>query len=146
MKAKSVMTGILPALMILLPGCQTVSVEQIKTSASQATINQAKRAIEPLQHFSVLENGVIYYSRRLPPNSKWSMVKVAEISYRIPCQDLRRFIDQGMIVRMQYKGAGGRTSDYDKKRCEADVPTDLYQDVEDHISIPLQNLTYRERY
>ncbi len=112
---------------VLLTACQTTSVEEIQTSASANTIEEAKKALAPHRDFSVTENGIIHFTQGLPVGSRWSTAHIVEISYRISCENLRWFVDNGMVVRMQFKGTGGRTEDYDKNRCETEIPTDLYE-------------------
>lgn len=125
MKTKPFVAGTLMAM--LLTACQTTSVEQLQPTASLDTINKAKEVVSSHEHFNVTDNGVIHFSQNVPVGSRWSTAHIVEAGYRVSCESLRWFVDRGMVVRVQFKGKGGRTEDYDQSRCETDVPTNLYE-------------------
>ena len=110
-----------------LTACNTVKVEELQSTASPEVISTAKEALSKWKDTQVTDNGVIYIVKRLPGNSRWSSQHVVEIAYRISCQTLREFVDTGMLVRVSFRGPGGTSQDYDKARCETDIPTDIYK-------------------
>jgi len=125
MKLKSIFLACLSA--TTLSGCLTVPVEELQPTADQETIDTAIEHLSDIKGMTITENGVIYYVESLPGSSRWLKVHILESSYRYSCQDLRWFVDRGMIVRMRFLGSGGTTQDYDLERCETEVPTRLYE-------------------
>ncbi|WP_114787393.1 hypothetical protein [Vibrio tetraodonis] len=109
-----------------LSACQTTSVENIQTTASQATIDEAKKNFKNAKNYKVLDNGVIYYTKYLSGNFRWDPVRSKEISYRISCEDLRWYLERGMVARTALRGKGAVTYDYDLERCKTETPTNLY--------------------
>ncbi|MCY9862808.1 hypothetical protein OTK49_09690 [Vibrio coralliirubri] len=125
MKLKSIFWAFLSA--TTLSGCLTVPVEELQPTADQETIDTAIEHLSEIEGMTITENGVIYYVASLPGNSRWATAHILESSYRYSCQDLRWFVDRGMIVRMRFQGNSGTTQDYDLERCETEVPTSLYE-------------------
>ncbi|AXN32204.1 hypothetical protein [Vibrio coralliilyticus] len=125
MKLKHIAVACLSAL--ALSACQTTNIEDLQPTASQETINTAKEHLSDVKGMKVTDNGVIYYVRTLPGNSRWKTAHVNEISYRVSCEDLRWYIERGMIVRVHHRGNSGSTQDYDLTRCETEAPTNLYE-------------------
>ncbi|USD32792.1 MULTISPECIES: hypothetical protein [Vibrio] len=125
MKLKHIAVTSLSAL--VLSACQTTNIEDLQPTASQETIDTAKEHLSDVKGLKVMDNGVIYYVRTLPGSSRWQTSHINEISYRVSCENLRWYIERGMIVRMHHRGSGGSTQDYDLTRCETEVPTDLYE-------------------
>tara|TARA_Y100000588_G_C13959886_1_gene798256 strand:+ start:203 stop:589 length:387 start_codon:yes stop_codon:yes gene_type:complete len=125
MKLKSMFLGGLSA--TLLSGCLVVPIEELHPTADQKTIDTAVEHLSDYKDITVTESGVIYYVARLPGSSRWLKSHIMELSYRYSCEDLRWYVDRGMIVRLQFLGASGTTQDYDLERCETEVPTDLYE-------------------
>ena len=125
MKLKSIFLACLSA--TALSGCLSVPIEELQPTADQKTIDTAIEHLSDIKGVTITENGVIYNVASLPSNSRWSTVRILELSYRYSCQDLRWFVDRGMIVRMRFPGNSGTTQDYDLERCETEIPTDLYE-------------------
>ncbi|MFI3276456.1 hypothetical protein [Vibrio sp.] len=125
MKLKSIFWACLSA--TTLSGCLTVPIEELQPTADQETIDIAIEHLSDIKGMTITENGVIYYVESLSGSSRWLKVHILESSYRYSCQDLRWFVDRGMIVRMSFLGSGGTTQDYDLERCETEVPTRLYE-------------------
>lgn len=110
-----------------LSACQTTSVESIHTTASQQTIDEAKKDFNGAEGFKVLDNGVIYYTKQLAGKYRWNPVHTKELSYRMSCEDFRWYLERGMVVRIALRGKGAVTFDYDLERCETEAPTNLYE-------------------
>ena len=110
-----------------LTACNTVKVDELQATANPQVISLAKEALSEWKNTRVTDNGVIYILKKLPGSHRWSTQHVVEASYRVSCQNLREFVDAGMIVRVSYRGTGGTTQDYDKARCETEIPTDIYK-------------------
>ncbi|ARC91139.1 hypothetical protein TW78_08820 [Vibrio coralliilyticus] len=125
MKLKHIAVACLSAL--ALSACKTKSLEELQPTADQETINTAKEYLSDIKDLRVTDHGVIYYSASLPGNSRWATAHIIELSYRYSCEELRWYVERGMIVRMQFRGNSGTTRDYDLARCETEVPTDLYE-------------------
>lgn len=125
MKLKSIFLACLST--TALSGCLTVPIEELQPTADQETIDTAIEHLSDIKGMTITENGVIYYVASLPGSSRWSKVHILESSYRYSCQDLRWFVERGMIVRMKFLGSSGTTQDYDLERCETEVPTRLYE-------------------
>ncbi|MDK9736810.1 hypothetical protein KI655_05805 [Vibrio sp. D404a] len=125
MKLKSMLLASLAV--TALSGCLTVPIEELQPTADQKTIDTAIEHLSDVKGITITENGVIYYVESLPGNSRWATAHIMELSYRFSCEDLRWFVDRGMIVRMRFQGNSGTTQDYDLERCETEVPTDLYE-------------------
>ncbi|EGU41892.1 hypothetical protein JC606_03385 [Vibrio sp. IB15] len=125
MNLKSIFLACLSA--TALSGCLSVPIEELQPTADQETIDTAIEHLSDIKGMTITENGVIYYVESLPGNSRWSTAHISELSYRYSCQDLRWFVDRGMIVRMRFQGNSGTTQDYDLERCETEIPTDLYE-------------------
>ncbi len=124
MKIKALLTF----LAVGLVGCQTTSVHELQTNASAETIEKVQEILSPYKQFNVTDNGVIEYQEVVPNGYEWSHVHIKEISYRVACEDLIDFLNQGMMVRMSFKGRGGMINDYDQARCDAEEsPTKLYK-------------------
>ncbi|CAM3850014.1 hypothetical protein [Vibrio aquimaris] len=109
-----------------LSACQTTSVENIQTTASQTTIDEARKNFKGAEDFKVLDNGVIYYTKQLDGKHRWSPVHTKELSYRMSCEDFRWYLERGMTVRIALRGKGAVTYDYNLERCETEAPTNLY--------------------
>ena len=90
-----------------LSGCLSVPIEELQPTADQETIDTAIEHLSDIKGMTITENGVIYYVESLPGNSRWSTAHISELSYRYSCQDLRWFVDRGMIVRMRFQGNSG---------------------------------------
>ncbi|MBN3575884.1 hypothetical protein [Vibrio neptunius] len=112
---------------LALSACQTTNIEDLQPTASQETIDTAKKHLSDIKNLKVTDHGVLYYSESLPGNSRWLTAHNIELSYRYACEELRWYVERGMIVRMHFRGNGGTTRDYDLARCETEVPTDLYE-------------------
>lgn len=125
MNLKSMFLGGLSA--TLLSGCLVVPIEELHPTADQKTIDTAVEHLSDYEGLTVTENGVIYYVATLPGNSRWATAHIMELSYRYSCEDLRWYVDRGMIVRMRFQGNSGTTQDYDLERCETETPTNLYE-------------------
>ena len=125
MKLKSMFLGGLSA--TLLSGCLVVPIEELHPTADQKTIDTAVEHLSDYEGLTVTENGVIYYVATLPGNSRWATAHIMELSYRYSCEDLRWYVNRGMIVRMRFQGNSGTTQDYDLERCETETPTKLYE-------------------
>ena len=125
MKLKSIFLTCLSA--TALSGCLSVPIEELQQTADQETIDQAIEHLSDIKGMTITENGVIYYVIALPGDSRWSTAHISELSYRYSCEDLRWFVDRGMIVRIRFQGNSGTTQDYDLERCETEVPTSLYE-------------------
>jgi hypothetical protein len=110
-----------------LTACNTVKINELQSTASPQVISEAKEALSEWKETQVTDNGVIYIVNKLPGNSRWSTQHIVEGAYRVSCQTLRDFVDAGMIIRVSYRGKGGTTQDYDKARCETEIPTDIYK-------------------
>ncbi|WP_159657038.1 hypothetical protein [Vibrio atypicus] len=108
-------------------GCKSTDVTQLNTMAKPETIAQAKEELGQYDYLNVTDNGVIVYTERVASGYRWKSANIKEISYRIACENLGWYVESGMIVRMQFKGQGGQTRDYDYTRCLTEVPTDLYE-------------------
>ncbi|MDN3608841.1 hypothetical protein ACODM8_07545 [Vibrio ostreicida] len=125
MKLKHIAVACLSAL--ALSACQTTSLQELKPTASQETIETAKQNFADIENFSILDSGVIYYSDYLSGRYRWNRVHINELSYRYACEDLRWYVDRGMIVRLAFRGRDGATYDYDMNRCETEIPTNIYE-------------------
>ncbi|WP_286303148.1 hypothetical protein [Vibrio apostichopi] len=125
MKLKPIFLACLSA--TILSGCLTVPIEELQPTADQETIDTAIEYLSDIKGVTITENGVIYYVESLPGNSRWATAHILESSYRYSCEDLRWYVDRGMIVRMRFQGNSGTTQDYDLERCETEVPTGLYE-------------------
>ncbi|MBN3495753.1 MULTISPECIES: hypothetical protein [Vibrio] len=112
---------------LALSACQTTNIEDLQPTASQETIDTAKEHLSDIKNFKVTDHGVIYYSASLSGNTRWATAHVIELSYRYACEDLRWYIERGMIARFHFRGRSGTTRDYDLARCETEIPTDLYE-------------------
>ena len=110
----------------ILSACQTTPVENIHTTASQETIDEAKKNFKDAENFKVLDNGVIYYSRYISGNYRWGPARSKELTYRLACEDLRWYLERGMVLRAARRGKGAITLDYDLERCETETPTNIY--------------------
>ncbi|WP_339386534.1 hypothetical protein [Vibrio caribbeanicus] len=110
-----------------LTACNTVKIDELQPTANPQVISSAKEALSGCGDTRVTDNGVIYILKKLPGGHRWLTQHVVEGSYRISCQNMREFVDAGMIVRVSYRGKGGTTQDYDKARCETEIPTDIYK-------------------
>ncbi len=110
-----------------LTACNTVKIDELQSTASPQVISSAKEALSEWENTRVTDNGVIYILNKLSGGLRWSPQHAVEYSYRVSCQNLRSFVDAGMIVRVSYRGIGGTTQDYDKARCETEIPTDIYK-------------------
>jgi hypothetical protein len=126
MKLKHIAVACLSAL--TLSACQTTKIEDLKTSADQKTIDKAKERLSEYEWLEVSDNGVISYTEALSgEGGRWKTSHVKELGYRLACEDLRWFVESGMIVRVYYRGSGGYLGDYDKERCETEIPSDIYE-------------------
>lgn len=113
---------------LALSGCQTLNPQDIHTTASKQTIETAKKQITATQNkaydLAVYDNGVIYIKFKKPPGRNWATAQNNEASYRISCQNFRSFVDQGMVVDINFQG--GATQQYNQHRCETETPTNFY--------------------
>ena len=110
-----------------LTACNTVKIDELQSTASPQVISSAKEALSEWEDTRVTDNGVIYILKKLPGGHRWSPQHTVEYSYRVSCQNLRNLVDAGMIVRVSFRGPGATTQDYDKARCETEIPTDIYK-------------------
>ncbi|MBW3695303.1 hypothetical protein EK599_06335 [Vibrio sp. T187] len=122
MKTKNAVMAFLSPL--LLSACQIVSIDDLQPTATQETIDIAIEHLSDIKGMTVTEKGVIYYVQTLPGESRWNTGQVMKSSYRVSCDNLRWFVENGMIVRMNFRGNSGTTQDYDLERCDSEAPTD----------------------
>ncbi|WP_333004852.1 hypothetical protein [Vibrio coralliilyticus] len=126
MKLKHIAVACLSTL--ALSACQTTKIEDLKPTADQKTIDKAKERLSEYEWLDVSDNGVISYTSDLgSTGGRWKTSRVKEKGYRLACEDLRWFVESGMIVRVYYRGSGGYLADYDKERCETEIPSDIYE-------------------
>ena len=110
-------------------GCQTVPNQTLVSTATQETIEHAQAELDGKRFYKlneydqtieVSDDGVIVFKSYLPRSGGyvWVPVVIQDSSFKISCDDLREFIDAGMIVQAQFVGRGGRIESYNKHRCE----------------------------
>ncbi|MCL9783446.1 hypothetical protein M9194_18630 [Vibrio sp. S4M6] len=109
---------------IALAGCQALNPASIKTTASTQTIETAKKELTGIKHLKILDNGVIYYNETVAGEDyRWNTASIMKFSYDAACVQLRQFVKEGMVVRMQFAGIGGTVLDYDEQTCQSQAPT-----------------------
>ncbi|CAH0541665.1 hypothetical protein [Vibrio marisflavi] len=113
---------------IALSGCQTLNPQDIQTTASTQTIEFAKQHIKPTHNgrydVAVYDNGVIYIKFKKAPGTIWLTAETNEAGYRVACENLRPYVDKGMVVEVNFQGNGARQ--YNQHRCETETPTNLF--------------------
>ncbi|GAA5645649.1 MULTISPECIES: hypothetical protein [Vibrio] len=103
---------------LILAGCQSTMGHVPAITADQAVITQAQQALEKYDDFiNVDDSGLITFTRTLPMDYVWAPVEIKKISRQVACDDLRFFVDRGMVVKMVFEGQRGRVDYFDQQRC-----------------------------
>ncbi|MCL9780442.1 hypothetical protein M9194_03220 [Vibrio sp. S4M6] len=113
---------------VALSGCQTLNPQNIHTTASKQTIQEAKQEIQNSKEsnfdIAVYNNGVIYVKYKKPPGSVWLTPEANEVGYRTACKTLKPFVNKGMVVQVNFQG--GQTQNYNQQRCDSQTTTNYY--------------------
>ncbi|MFB9213739.1 hypothetical protein [Vibrio sinaloensis] len=105
---------------VLLMGCQSTTTEVAKPSASKEIIEEAKAALQHHEAITVDDSGLISIVQTLPDRHYWKTSVVKKIGREVSCDDLRYFVDAGMVVSIHFQGSRGRYDQYDANRCLAE--------------------------
>ncbi|GEM75547.1 hypothetical protein [Vibrio sagamiensis] len=120
----------LPLLIILiLTACQSTPDSNIQPTASVEDIQKIKEEIHGQVYFKlneynykleVTDQGFINFYSYLPRSGGyvWVPVVIQDTSYKVACNYLGEYIEQGMVVKAQFVGRGGSVKLYNKQRCE----------------------------
>ncbi|AIW12821.1 hypothetical protein VITU102760_20400 [Vibrio tubiashii] len=115
MKLKPLLVSALAVL--TLSACQTLSPEVPTPTASKETINEAQKALAEWKDFKVSDDGIISTEESLPSGYYWRTSTVKSWGRKVSCDNLRYFVEKGMVVSIHFKGPRGRYDAYDEQRC-----------------------------
>lgn len=115
MKLKALFVSTLSVL--TLSACQTLSPEVPTPTANKETINEAQKALAEWDGFKVSDEGIISVVAELPPRHYWLTSTVKTWGRSVSCDDLRYFVEKGMVTSIHFKGPRGRYDAYDEQRC-----------------------------
>lgn len=115
MKLKALLISTISVL--TLSACQTLSPEVPTPTASKETINEAQKALANWDGFKVSDDGVISTVESLPTGYYWRTSTIKSWGREVSCNNLRHFVEKGMVVSIHFKGPRGRYDVYDEQRC-----------------------------
>ncbi|MEH0760348.1 hypothetical protein H4F20_11650 [Vibrio sp. 16] len=114
MKFNAIVTSLVASLALV--GCQSTSDVPTPTADKQ-TIEEARTALAGIDDLTVDESGVISLVQTLPPRHHWNATVIKKIGREVSCDNLRYFVDKGMVVNIHFKGPKGRYDHFDQQRC-----------------------------
>ncbi|WP_375752833.1 hypothetical protein [Vibrio sp. HN007] len=115
MKFKFIVAGIFSTM--LLTACQSTLTERLTPTADKETVEEARHALAAYEEFDIDDDGTITLVQTLPEGYHWLPHITKKIGLEVSCDNLRYFVDKGMVVAIHYKGARGRFDQYDSNRC-----------------------------
>lgn len=105
---------------VALSGCQSTQETNLTPSADETTIAEARKALAQYENFSVSDDGVISLVETLPNRYVWRTSVIKKQGRQLSCDNLRYFVEKGMVVSIHFKGPKGRFDHYDENRCLAE--------------------------
>ncbi|WP_391088950.1 hypothetical protein [Vibrio sp. NH-UV-68] len=115
MKLKALLASVVSAL--LLTACQSTSDKGLIPTANQETIEEARKVLSSNEEIKVDETGVISLVQELPNGMMWDRTVTKKVGRELSCDNLRYFVEKGMIVSIHFKGRRGRFDQFDENRC-----------------------------
>jgi len=115
MKLNTIVAGLISSLALV--GCQSTTSDTPTPTANQQTIEEARSALAQYEEFTVDDSGVISLVQTLPPRHHWKTTIIKKIGREVSCDNLRYFVNNGMVVSIHFQGPRGRYDQYDEQRC-----------------------------
>ncbi|CCO47637.1 conserved exported hypothetical protein [Vibrio nigripulchritudo SOn1] len=106
----------------LLAGCSVNNYEPAAPTASKSDIEMARQWLSEVENLEVKDDGYIHYTESLPGGSGyyWKTTTIRKISKEWSCGSMYPLLEKGFVVRMFFKGKGGKEEYFDKARCDAE--------------------------
>ncbi|WP_104398631.1 hypothetical protein [Vibrio penaeicida] len=107
---------------LLTAGCGIKSYEPTAPTASENDIKMAREWLSDVSNLKISDDGYINYVEALPGSSsyKWNTTNIKRISQEWSCGNMYPLLEKGFVIRLLFKGKGGKEELYDKARCDAE--------------------------
>ncbi|WP_394146185.1 hypothetical protein [Vibrio atypicus] len=102
---------------LLLSACQNTALETPTPTANKTIIEEAQKALAEYDEITVDDTGVISLVQTLPNRHAWKTSVIKKIGREVSCDNLRYFVNNGMVVSIHFQGPRGRYDQYDEQRC-----------------------------
>ncbi|CCN85389.1 conserved hypothetical protein [Vibrio nigripulchritudo SFn27] len=103
-----------------LTACNITNYDAVKPTASKQDIAEARNKLSGIEGMKVTDEGYITYFEMVPHGYMWDTQSIKQASYEGACENLYDFLEMGFVVKIGFKGEGGREEHFDKARCDAE--------------------------
>ncbi|EHZ2746363.1 hypothetical protein OC523_000040 [Vibrio vulnificus] len=104
-----------------LAACNTMNYQASAPTAAPELVAALQNELKEIQDLKVTDEGYIDYYVWVPEGYQWDTHAIKKGGYEWACEDMRDLLSQGFVVRMGFKGNGGREEHYDFDRCEQEA-------------------------
>ena len=111
---------VLLVLTLVIGGCANSLKEVSLPSASADDVELAREHLAHINDLSVTDTGYITYYVWVEEGFVWNTSSIKSSSYEWSCETMIQFLEAGFVIKMGFKGKGGREEHYDLAKCQAD--------------------------
>ncbi|EGR0789444.1 hypothetical protein EWS92_18445 [Vibrio vulnificus] len=104
-----------------LAACNTMNYQASAPTAAPELVAVLQDELKEIQDLKVTDEGYIDYYVWVPEGYQWDTHAIKKGGYEWACEDMINALRQGFVVRMGFKGKGGREEHYDFARCEQEA-------------------------
>ncbi|MBY6199382.1 hypothetical protein [Vibrio hangzhouensis] len=104
---------------VVLSACSGTFEQLSSPTASRLDIERARENLAHIDQLTVTDEGYITYYQTLPHGYKWRTSVIKQNSYTWSCETMYYLLLKGFVIKMGYKGKGGREEHFDLAKCNA---------------------------
>ena len=105
---------------LALSACNVTNYQATEPTAAFHDIKEAKIKLSGIDNMKVTDDGYITYFESVPHGYMWDTQVIKQMSQEGACENLYDFLELGFVVKIGFKGEGGREEHFDLARCNAD--------------------------